>query len=430
MTLQTRLRIVFFGFLAGLSPSAWSVPPDSSLEAMARQIEALNSQIHQLQAQVDTLAKQAAEAQSAAAAAQGAAVEAKGAVADAQASVEAHAAEAALNSPRLTYHLAGYSFVNYVVPQSGSSAFTQGSFNPILHALYDDRILFEGELEIGETPDGSTEVALEYASIAWLFNDHAALVAGRFLSPLGFFRQNLHPAWINRMASPPPGFGHDGAASSGELGVQIRGGWSTTPIGRVNYAVFVGNGPEIEAGEEGLMGVMTEGVPRNIDGSMVAGGRFGWLPVPTLEFGLSWADGNTSVTGFDGADIAGDPSRSYGFQGADMAWRPMSNLELRSEYARQRVGAAASSVAPDAATWRAWYVQSAYRFGTHPWELVARYGEFTTPETDEAFKQTALGVNFWLSPSAAIRANYEFNDPAISDSEIEDRLLVQMAYGF
>jgi hypothetical protein len=129
-------------------------------------------------------------------------------------------------------------------------------------------------------------------------------------------------------------------------------------------------------------------------------------------------------------DIEGDASRSYRFDGADVAWRVASSLELRGEYARQRAGAAASSVAPAAATWRAWYFQAAYRPGGRPWELVGRYGDFTTPEADEAVRQTALGVNYWLGSATVIRTAYEFNDPQLDDSEIADRLLLQIAHGF
>lgn len=331
---------------------------------------------------------------------------------------------------RSTYHLAGYGFVDFVAPQSGSGSFTQASFNPIFHALYDDRILFEGELAINVDADGGTEVALEYASIGWLLHENVALVAGRFLSPLGYFRQNLHPAWINRMASTPAGFGHDGAAPTGELGVQLRGGFSTTPAGRLNYALYVGNGPELEAGAEGVMAVMSEGVARDLDGSLVGGGRIGWLPVPQLELGLSAAAGRTSVVSLDGEQVNDDPSRTYRFTGADAAWRPIRDLELRGEYVRQKVGAASSSVAGDEAVWRAWYLQATYRRGALPWEVTARFGDFTTPEEDEAVSQSALGVNYWLGSSTVIRATYEFNDPAVPDSEIGDRLLVQFAHGF
>lgn len=120
-------------------------------------------------------------------------------------------------------------------------SFTVGQFAPIFHFQYRDLVMLEAELEFEVEDNGSTNTALEYLTIDWLMNDYATLVAGKFLSPIGQFRQNLHPTWVNKMASAPPGFGHDGAAPVSDLGVQIRGGY---PIGnvRTNYAFFISNG--------------------------------------------------------------------------------------------------------------------------------------------------------------------------------------------
>ena len=93
-------------------------------------------------------------------------------------------------------------------------------------------------------------------------NDYVALVGGKFLSPIGQFRQNLHPSWINKLASAPPGFGHDGAAPTSDIGLQARGGFQ---IGNMfaNYAVYASNGPELnstfEDGEFELEGIRAEG---------------------------------------------------------------------------------------------------------------------------------------------------------------------------
>lgn len=331
---------------------------------------------------------------------------------------------------RSNYHLAGYGFVDLVAPQDGDAAFSAASFNPIFHAQYDDRIFFEGELEVDVEESGDTEVNLEYATIGWLFSDHAALVAGRFLSPLGYYRQNLHPAWINRFASAPVGFDHDGAAPNADLGAQIRGGWTTTTIGTFNYSVYVANGPELEAEVDMLEGVMTDGSVRNADGNLIWGGRVGWLPVPTLEIGFSFADGRASVTTADGEEIAGEPGRDYRFYGGDFAWRPLPALELRGEYARQRAGSAESSLAPDSAVWRAWYAQAAYRFTGTPWELVGRFGDFESVNEMMSIRQWGAGLNFWLSGSAVLKVAYEFNDPDLAMSAINDRILLQIAHGF
>lgn len=336
----------------------------------------------------------------------------------------------ALANTRSTYHLAGYGFVDFAAPQDGDAAFTVASFNPIFHAQYDEKIFFEGELEVEVIEGGETELNLEYATIGWLFNDHAALVAGRFLSPLGYFRQNLHPAWINRFASAPVGFGHDGAAPSADLGAQIRGGWATATIGTFNYAAYLANGPELEAEEDVLEGVMSDGTPRNVDGNLVWGGRIGWLPVPMLEFGFSFANGRAAVTEVEGTEVEDEPDRAYSFYGADVAWRPSPAIELRGEYARQRAGSAPLSVAPDAATWRAWYAQAAYRIAGTPWELVGRYGDFESANVMMSTSQWGAGLNYWLTSSTVIKAAYEFNDPELAMSETGDQFLLQIAHGF
>ena len=55
------------------------------------------------------------------------------------------------------------------------------------------------EIEIDDA--GETETNLEYLTIDWFINDYMALIAGKFLSPIGQFRQNLHPSWINKLPS-------------------------------------------------------------------------------------------------------------------------------------------------------------------------------------------------------------------------------------
>ena len=121
------------------------VPASPALE----QIERLSAQIQQLQQQLEALSRQVAEAQTAAR----------------QAKASAATSEEQLRTvyrvpadPRSTCHLAGYRFANFVAPSSGSTSFTQTSFNPIFDALYDDRILFEGELEVVLGEAGGTEV--------------------------------------------------------------------------------------------------------------------------------------------------------------------------------------------------------------------------------------------------------------------------------
>ena len=122
-------------------------------------------------------------------------------------------------------HMAGYANVDAIAGSDRQEdGFTAARFAPIFHFQFSDRVLFEGELEIETNADGETEIATEYATIDLILNDYMALVAGKFLSPIGQFRQNIHPSWINKLPTAPVGFGHGGAAPLSDLGVQLRGG--------------------------------------------------------------------------------------------------------------------------------------------------------------------------------------------------------------
>jgi hypothetical protein len=191
-------------------------------------------------------------------------------------------------------HLTGYAAVTYSAPEAGDSSFGGTTFNPIFHYLYKDLLLLEAELEIELEGDGTTATALEYLTLDLFVNDYVTVIAGKFLSPIGQFRQNLHPAWINKLPSAPPGFGHEGAAPLSDLGLQLRGGVPAGPA-KLNYAIYAGNGPKLElngAGTE-IEAIEAEGFGADNNDNKVVGGRIGVLPIPNLEIGVSAATGST-----------------------------------------------------------------------------------------------------------------------------------------
>ena len=225
------------------------------------------------------------------------------------------------------FHLAGYASAGYTDVENETGVFSTANFNPVFHFQYRDRILWEAELEFEIEENGETETNLEYSSIDIFLNDYLTLLAGKFLSPLGYFRQNLHPAWVNKLPSAPPGFGHDGAAPEAEIGFQLRGG---APVGtkRLNYALYLGNGPELEAEDGEVHSILTGGFTRDADGEKVLGGRLGFEPSLHLEIGLTAAVGDTSVTADDGVQVQGEPARNYEALGVDFAYH-WTNAGLR-----------------------------------------------------------------------------------------------------
>lgn len=332
--------------------------------------------------------------------------------------------------PDTLVHLAGYADVGYIDSENEPSTYTVGTFSPIFHYQFRDIVMLEAELEFEIGEDGETETGIDYMAINVFLNDYVALVAGKFLSPLGQFRQNLHPSWINKMASAPIGFGHDQAAPNAEVGLQFRGG---LPLGgnTLNYALYVGNGPALEADGGEIEMIESPGLGKDGDGNKVAGGRVGfYLPAAKLEIGLSAASGEASVRDMSTDPITYEQGRDYEASGADFAFR-LGQLDLRGEYIKQEVAdLPGSAYATEGGIWEAWYVQAAYQIVPGKWELVLRTGEYDTPHASQDREQNVIGVNYLFAANVVAKVNYEANDNPNAGFESDNRWFLQLAYGF
>lgn len=325
----------------------------------------------------------------------------------------------------IVVHLTGYADVS-AVDTAGAGTRLEGTLAPILHVQLGSRLLLETELEVTADSEGVRESGVEYATASWLLGDHAALVVGKFLSPAGYFVQNLHPSWINRLPSAPAGFGHGGAAPQSDVGVQLRGGVALADGHQLNYALYRANGPRLAIEGMDEVDLMLDGATSNRDGVRVTGARVGWLPRPALELGVSAIRGGVRLD----APMAAmpEPSRGYRVVGVDAAWRPLAKLDLRAEWLRQSVAFAPMSAAPDALRWRAWYAQAGYALADR-WQAVVRVGDSRSPHAESTVRQLAVGVNFLVRPHRQLKLAHEFNradDPGAA----ADRWLLQWAYGF
>ncbi len=324
-------------------------------------------------------------------------------------------------------HLAGYAAVGYSDNSLDNDSFNQVQFNPIFHYGYKDLLLLESELEV-EIEDGETHVELEYLTVDWFINDYVTLLGGKFLSPLGQFQQNLHPAWINKLPSVPAGFAHEGAQPTAEVGAQLRGGFHLAMVNDtslVNYAVYVGNGPQLEIEEEDgefeIHAIETEGFTEDEDDEKVFGGRIGFLPIPNLEIGFSGASGNVA--------LEDESERDYDVLGVDLFYR-WQNLDLRAEYVKQEVGDLATSIAPEGQWWEAWYTQASYKLLPTKFELVARYSDLNSTHASQEQEQWALGINYLIANHGMVKLAYEINDGLTGRPTDENRFLLQLTYGF
>ena len=317
-------------------------------------------------------------------------------------------------------HLAGYGSARYVDGDEADSSFGVGSFNPIFHFQYKDLVLLEAEFEFEIEDDGSTKTELEYLTVDLLLHDYVTLLGGKFLSPVGYFRQNLHPAWINKLPSAPIGFGHDQAAPVAEVGFQARGGLPLPADMRLNYAIYGGNGPRLEVEDGEIEAVETEGFGGDDNSNKVVGGRIGFRPLPKLEIGISGVTGQTRV--------AGDADRDYDVIDVDFNLTGLDfapGLDIRGEFVTTYLGEG-GVLDPEKKRWSAWYLQAAYLMPWFPVEGVVRYGEFDFP-TDQ-HEQWVFGINYLFANQLIAKAAYETNDFDLGVDE--DRWLVELAFGF
>lgn len=308
-----------------------------------------------------------------------------------------------------------------------ASSFVGGSFNPIFLWRQSDRLLFESELELA-FEEGGLEVGLEYANVSYKLTDRLVVRMGRFLLPFGIFIPNLHPAWINRFPTAPPGFGHhDPVGPASDFGVELRG---AIPLGggRLTYAAYVVNGPALNDGAEDpdAAGKLTYGLIEDNNASKAFGGRLSVLPFSdlSLEIGLSgqYAKVGAAESAFE--DVAAwmyavdlNLVRRLTFLKSMLNVKAQYNAVLvdRATYPGHEPG---ETVTFDNESW-AYFVQASLQPSfvrsnvLKRMEFVGRLSRLQlAPEAPwgEKRREIALGLNYWLDWRTVIKFSYLVND--------------------
>lgn len=412
--------------LSGAPSAVWADEVDEVGERddvvdLRRTVEEQGRLIEALQAQVTRLMQQPAAGAAGAAAPPGA-DQPTVTSADVDARIEDFE-----DAPVSRFLVSGYATSFLAVNEDSSDAFGV-AFNPQFHFLMSDRLHFNGELEIElEDEDGEldTDLELEFAQVDWLATDWLALSGGKFFTPFATFGPRLHPTWINKLATPPPIYGH-GEGGGGmipiltSIGAMTSGGtalWNEDA--KINYAFFVGNGStavEDPTDASEVLDIQFDNT-LNLD-NVTTGGRVGFLPIANLEIGASYTTGAPNGDRFNLAGLDG--------------WYFRKGLELRGELAY--LGRKVSGM--DADVWGYW-LQSAYRMRylfpdrtgfqgfLNRLEGVVRWGQISGFDPLDR-KQVAFGLNYWLFESAPLKFAYELNSGAIDS----DRFSLQFAYGF
>lgn len=199
--------------------------------------------------------------------------------------------------------ITGSAAAGYFDPEDESSTFT-AEFNPMLLWQLNERLFFEGELELGlEGPElngegSETEAELDLAYLSYLINDYAAVSAGKFSVPFTAYHNHLDPSWINKLPIDPLVYADGGIAPDTGVGAFVTGAVSCRR-GIFNYAVFLTNGPALITDDPESAGSLNFDNFNDLNNNKALGVRIGYLPIPQLEVGYSFEFSNRTPQVFE-----------------------------------------------------------------------------------------------------------------------------------
>lgn len=336
------------------------------------------------------------------------------------------------------FAIAGYGDVSYIDQDELNSNATS-RFVPIFLFQLSEKIHIEAELEFSIDENGETEVEMEYADLHYFLNDNTTITAGKFLLPFGQFGPNLHPSWINKLPSGPALYGHGGNGLMTPLmpvlsdsGINVRNSFNVGS-GKLFTDFYYVSGPreeEEEHGEEAeeieedghgaIPEVELEFASGDNNSDKAFGGRVAYAFLPSLEVGYSFYNG-----AYDH-----DSTLDFNATAIDFNWIG-TYTTIRGEMINTSIDELHEDGDIEAFDRNGWYLQGSWQMrqlgqqALNPVELVARYSEITKAAEGERW---TIGVNYWLESSAVLKIAYE--DTELEDGDNDNRLFIQLAFGF
>jgi len=330
------------------------------------------------------------------------------------------------------FFLAGLGQTSAIIKPDESQFET--AFEPIFLFKVNNNLLFESEIE-AEIEDGGQAFNLEYAQLQYFMNDYLTFGAGRFLNPMNFFMERLHPAWINKMPDKPF-FVHESTTliASSHIGFQLRGAVPVRST-KVEYAVFIGMGPTLDP-ETGMLEFENFG---DNNKNKVIGGHIGFLPVPELELGYGV---ETSKPGDEGSvyqDInAVNHSADFSYKSDIKALK--GGVDVRGQFIWLNIDNPNIDSLNFDNNSQGGYAQIAFRpYNVNNFlqdvEIAYRYDWVDRPDnapSNENVKRSSFGINYWIASSSLFKVTYETSETDLPDgsSSNSHRWIFQVAIGF
>jgi hypothetical protein len=357
---------------------------------------------------------------------------------------ETVAEESGLGSTKLL--IAGDAAAGYTDEGGTPSTFT-AEFNPMLLWKLNERMFFEGGLELAiDGPDengenSETDVELDSAYLTYILNDYVTVGAGKFTTPFTVYHRHFDPSWINKLPLDPLVYADGGIAPDSSVGAFLIG---AMPIGQsmVNYATYLSNGPALITDDPGTAGSLNFDNYSDQNYNKAFGFRLGYLPVRELEIGYSFEFSKPSPSSFQtvhsylhGVDLnyVKDSSPLKGRVTVRSAW-VWSQMDTATYDPTGALGFGPLRFDNDR---NGGYVEAAYRptKASDKWlnnlEFALRYDQLNVPSQapgggDET--RWIPGLSYWITPFTVFKAAFAFDDKKIGkDNNI---FMIQLATGF
>ncbi len=338
----------------------------------------------------------------------------------------------------------GSAAAGYFDAEGQSGTFT-AEFNPMLLWQLNERLFFEGELELAlEGPDvngegSETEVELDLAYLTYLFHDYVLAGAGKFSVPFTAYHNHLDPSWINKLPGDPLVYADGGIAPDTGVGVFVAG---AVPYRRalLNYAVFLTNGPALITDDPESTGSLNFDNFNDLNNNKALGFRVGFLPIRELEVGYSFEFSRPNPPGFEtvhstlhGLDLnyVAHLAAIKGQLTARAAWI-WSNL---SDVTYDPTGALGFGPLRFDNDRDGGYAEAAYRPSDvserflRNFEFVLRYDRLAIPSAAPGGgtrEQWTPGIDYWITPRTLLKVAYTFD----TSGEDADMFALQFATGF
>jgi hypothetical protein len=116
-------------------------------------------------------------------------------------------------------------------------------FDPVVLVPLGRKFLVESEFDMsmnltrdqGQWGPAVVDHGVEYLQLDYVLNPKLTIVAGRFLTPFGIYRERLHPMWIRDLADEPMIFSMNNNSSNGAM---VRGATALTSGMNVTYTAY------------------------------------------------------------------------------------------------------------------------------------------------------------------------------------------------